>query len=394
MPETGAPTPLESFDGTTWDAVVVGAGPAGALAARLLASGGASVLLVEKKRFPRSKVCGACLSGQAIAILRWAGLGSIIARRCGIELAEIQLCYRGRTARLALPEGAALSRERLDAALADAARDAGARLLQDTEAILAGVEDGVRRVDLVQPGGTARVAARLVLVAAGFGRYTAARSDDARTCIARGSRIGAGCQVADAPDFYADHTVFMAVGRAGYIGMVRVEDGRFNVAAAFEPAFVRRHGTPAAAAATILGEAGCVPIAALETAHWQGTAGLARQTRPLAEDRLFLLGDAAGYVAPFTGEGIAWALAGAQAVAPLALAAIERWDKRLTGAWTKLHWRLIGRRHLACRAIALALHRPVLTRLGFEFCDRAPGAAGLILSWLNAPSPYSIVSCR
>jgi len=383
--------PFDSLSGTSWDAIVVGAGPAGALAARLLALGGARVLLVEKKRFPRSKVCGACLNGQAMAVLRSAGLGSLVTELCGIELEEIQLGFRGRTARLALPDGAVLSRDRFDAALADAATDVGARFLQETEAVVAGPRDGVRRVALVQPDRTIEVEARLVLVAAGFGRYRSERGADTRTQIARGSRIGAGCQVEDAADSYVNHTIFMAVGRAGYVGVVRMEDGRLNVAAAFEPAFVRRLGTPGAAAA-VLSEAGFVPIAALETARWQGTARLARQTRPLAEDRLFLLGDAAGYVAPFTGEGIAWALASAQALAPLGLRAIERWDPRLSQAWSNLHWRLVGRRQLVCRAIALVLSRPGLTHLGFEFCRRAPGAAGLIVKRLNAPSFLTNVS--
>ena len=71
--------------------------------------------------------------------------------------------------------------------------------------------------------------------------------------------------------------------------------------------------------------------------HWQGTAGLTRQTQPLAEERLFLLGDAAGYVEPFTGEGIAWALASAQAVAPLARRAMERWDPQIARDWSVLH---------------------------------------------------------
>jgi len=377
---------FDAANGTIWDAIVVGAGPAGALAARLMAVSGLSVLLVEKKRFPRSKVCGACLNGQAMGVLRSAGLGSLVARLRGVELAEFEVRYGGRMARLALPGGAVVSRARLDAALVEAATEAGARFLQETEAVVAGVRDGVRHVRLEQPAGTAQAAARLVLVAAGIGKYGSARGADARTHIARGSRIGAGCLVVDAPDFYEDHTVFMAVGKSGYVGMVRVEDGRLNVAAAFDPAFVRRRGAPGAAAAEVLAEAGFGPIAALETAEWQGTPRLARRTRPLAAERLFLLGDAAGYVEPFTGEGIAWALASAQAIAPLAVHAIERWDPRLKRAWSQVHWRLIGRRQLVCRGCAIALRRPCLTHLGFEFCSRAPGAAGLILKHLNAPS--------
>ena len=60
-----------------------------------------------------------------------------------------------------------------------------------------------------------------------------------------------------------------------------------------------------------------------------------RRTAPARRDRLFLLGDAAGYVEPFTGEGIAWALASGRAIAPLALRAIERWEPRLAGEWER-----------------------------------------------------------
>ncbi len=385
MSATAAPISFDAANRTVWDAIVIGAGPAGALAAHLLAESSSSVLLVEKKRFPRSKVCGACLNGHAMGVLRSAGLGSLVGRLRGIELEEFEVRYRGRTARLALPGGAVISRARFDAALVDAAIQSGAHFLQETEAVVAPVRDGVRQVRLEQPGRTNQAAARLVLVAAGIGKFGSARGADARTHIAARSRIGAGCLVADAPDLYADHKVFMAVGQAGYVGMVRVEDGRLNVAAAFDPAFVRRLGTPAAAAAWILAEAGFQPLAALDTAQWQGTPRLARRTRPLAAERLFLLGDAAGYVEPFTGEGIAWALASAQAIAPLALRAIEEWDPRLTRTWSTRYWRLIGRRQLVCRGCAIALRQPCLTHLGFEFCSQAPGAAGVILKHLNAP---------
>ena len=178
----------------------------------------------------------------------------------------------------------------------------------------------------------------------------------------------------------------MAVGEGGYVGLVRVEDGSLNVAAALDRAVLRRLGTPGRAAQQILAEAGLAPIAAIEEALWQGTPALTRQTHPLAEDRLFLLGDAAGYVEPFTGEGIGWALASARAVAPLALDAIERWDACLVPAWSGSIGRLIVRRQIVCRACAIALRQPCLSRLGFECCARAPGAVGQILKHLNAPS--------
>ena len=70
---------------------------------------------------------------------------------------------------------------------------------------------------------------------------------------------------------------------------------------------------------------------------------MTRQTWPLAQERLFLIGDAAGYVEPFTGEGIAWALSSAQAITPLALRAIEGWRPQLATDWADLHGRLVRR---------------------------------------------------
>ena len=58
----------------TWDAVVVGAGPAGAMAAIELGRQGLATLLVERQAFPREKVCGGCLNSRSLAILQEVGL--------------------------------------------------------------------------------------------------------------------------------------------------------------------------------------------------------------------------------------------------------------------------------------------------------------------------------
>jgi menaquinone-9 beta-reductase len=378
--------------GAPWDAVVVGAGPAGALAARQLAERGARVLLVEKKRFPRWKVCGACLNGQALAVLESTGLGALVARLGGVELKELQARFLGRSARVALTVGAAISRARLDAALVDAATDQGVRFLHETPATVGELRDGFRLMKLGQADRTIEVGARVVLLAAGLGNACRERDSKARPRIESGSRVGAGCLVEEAPEFFGPGTIFMAVGTQGYVGLVQVEDGSLNVAAAFDADVVRRLGGPGAAAAVIVAEAGFPPVVGLESACWQGTARLTRRVEPLAEERLFVLGDAAGYVEPITGEGIAWALASAQAIAPIALQAIERWDRRQGLAWSDMHRRLVLNRQLVCRASAMALRKPWLTRLAFEVLARAPAAAGLILQRLNAPPSFSKAS--
>jgi menaquinone-9 beta-reductase len=164
------------------------------------------------------------------------------------------------------------------------------------------------------------------------------------------------------------------------------------VAAAFDPAAVRRYGAPGAAAAAIILDAGFPAIAGLERALWQGTAGLTRHTQPLAQERLFLLGDAAGYVEPFTGEGIGWALASARAVAPLAQRAMGDWDPQFAREWSELYRQLIGRRQLVCRAVAMGLRRPWLAAIGFEVLTRVPASAGFVVRRVNAPSPFTNAS--
>ena len=134
----------------------------------------------------------------------------------------------------------------------------------------------------------------------------------------------------------------------------------------------RTLGSPGSAASWVLAQAGLPAIEELGSTRWEGTAALTRRTRPIAADRLFLLGDATGYVEPFTGEGIAWALASGRAIAPLAFRAIERWNPHLCDEWDTLHRRLVRNRQLVCRGVMAMLHRPWLADLGFEVLVRLP----------------------
>src|SRR5262249_46477299 len=203
-----------------------------------------------------------------------------------------------------------------------AATDVGAHFLPETRALVGGFGTGTRLVHLQRRGETREIAARVVLVAAGLGHHCLPPGATARTHIAPGSAIGAGCRIPQAPSCYGSGTIFMAIGRQGYVGLVRLEDGSLNVAAALQAEFLRRHGTPAAAAEGILAESGFPPIDTLGSACWQGTAPLTRRAHPPAEERLFLLGDAAGYVEPFTAQGIARAPTSGPAIAPMAMGTI------------------------------------------------------------------------
>src|SRR5690606_7579051 len=85
---------LSAAEGECWDAVVIGAGPAGSVAAYLLARAGGRVLLIERKPLPRYKVCGACLSSSAVALLNQLGLGTLLENLPQVPL-ERMLLRRG-----------------------------------------------------------------------------------------------------------------------------------------------------------------------------------------------------------------------------------------------------------------------------------------------------------
>ena len=122
---------------TAFDAIVIGAGPAGSTAALLLARAGWSVAIVEKAQFPRRKVCGEFISAGALSLLARTGAGERVLAQGGPEVREVGV-YAGRHMALApMPQadstvlyGRAIGRDRLDATLLEAARQAGASVYQ------------------------------------------------------------------------------------------------------------------------------------------------------------------------------------------------------------------------------------------------------------------------
>jgi flavin-dependent dehydrogenase len=370
-----------------WDAVVVGAGPAGALAARELARGKANVLLVDKASFPRWKVCGCCLNGRALGVLRATGLGELAGGLGAVPLERLRLGSGGRWADIPLAGGVALSREALDAGLVHAAIRSGVAFLPQTQAVLGSAEAGGRTVLLGREEGAARVATRLVLAADGLGGRLLSGQAGEDVNTEEGSWVGAGAVAETAPDAVDPGMVFMACGRGGYVGLVRLEDGRLNVAAAFDPGLLKRRHHPGAAAAAILQESGLPPVPGLEELAWRGTPALTRRATRLAYPRLFVVGDAAGYVQPFTGEGIAWTLAAGQAVAALALRGVRHWDAALEAEWDTVYRRSIASGQGTCRALMHALGHPGLTTAAVAVLRRWPALAAPVLRRVHQASP-------
>ena len=375
-----------------WDVVVVGAGLAGALAAHGLARSGVRVLLVEQRLFPRWKVCGACLSPQALAALDGAGLAGLVVGQGGLALGSLELGVAGLVSPIALGSGQVLSRARLDQALVEAAEAAGATVLMGTRAVLGAQAElsaastaGLppHRQVVLQNGAARRmVSAKVVLIAAGLSHRCLDGGAEITSSIDPLSRVGAGCVLPADAAGPPPGVLQMAVGRGGYAGLVRMEGGQINVACAFDPTLLRSSGGAAGACQAILGQAGFASLPCLEGAAWQLTAALSRRSIPLSGHRLLLLGDAAGYVEPFTGEGMGWALTSSLAALPLVLRGLEHWDGAIEADWRRRHHRWVSQRQGFCRALALILRNPRatwgLSRLAATFPSITSSMIGLV----------------
>jgi flavin-dependent dehydrogenase len=367
-----------------WDVVVIGAGVAGALAAREIVRLGRRVLLVDQSAFPRQKTCGDCLNEAALAVLARVGLAELPRRLGGRAIERLRLAYGGMSAELPLATGIAVSRSALDAALVEAAVAAGADFLPESAAQLGETGPESRSVVLRQKECSASVQARVVIVAAGLGNACIARSEEFVSRRSRHTRVGAGAVTTTFPAHYAPGAIYMSVGRRGYVGAVRIEEGGLNLAGAFDPEVL--HGrSPAAAVEEILREAGAPPIPNLDGLSWKGTPPLTCRTFPLAAERVFLVGDAAGYVEPFTGEGMAWALAGGAAIAPLAARAVANWHPVMVREWSRLFRRIVLRRQWICRGLAVVVRSRWMSMGAMRMCAWSPRLAAPFVRWINQP---------
>lgn len=366
-----------------WDVVVIGAGPAGALAARECARQGVSVLLIDKASFPRYKVCGCCINRRALDALGRVGLGQLVADAGGGSLHSFDVAVDGRRADLPLPEYRALSRAQFDAALVREAVLAGAQFLPETSAILAGVSADARSIQLKAGETATEVSARVALIASGLAGRLLANDDVAYAVDAR-SRVGAGALGVVAESDYAEGVIYMAVGKRGYVGLCRVEGGQADLGAALDASFVREVGGLSLAAAYIIDEAGLTVPDGIHELGWRGTPALTRTPSRLSAHRALVLGDAAGYVEPFTGEGIGWALASAVAVAPIACRGVQDFSSRTERAWVREHRDIVRRRQLFCRVVAATLRRPRATRAIVAAVSMFPSMGHVMLGHVNA----------
>ena len=359
------------------DLLVIGAGPAGIAAAVAAARQDIRVTLVDRGSFPRPKVCGGCLNARGLSVLDRLGLSETLGD--ATDTHQFELAWSGRRMTAALPPGRAISRLAWDERMVAAARTAGVDVQTETTACVGdATAGGSRTVELTTAAGTVVHTTRLVAAADGL-TQSATRSVPAlKTAISGGSRIGAGALLDDASDDWPCGTIAMATADTGYVGLVRVEHDRLNVAAAIDRDAVRGRSL-AEATAAILRDAGLPIPAAWHDATWTGTPPLTRSAMSTAALGVGCLGDAAGYVEPFTGEGMTWALAAGEAFGNATPDYLADPD-RLATHWPAAFRRVVSERQRVCQSLAWILKRPRLSRVVLPIARPLVGPA---TRWMN-----------
>jgi flavin-dependent dehydrogenase len=210
--------------------------------------------------------------------------------------------------------------------------------------------------------------------------------------------MGAGavipaCRATARHDAVGEGEVAMHLAYAGYVGLVRLPDGRLDIAAALDAAEAKAAGGPTRAIANVLEACAVADAAALLAEEAIFGAGLLTRRRPRsAVPGLIIAGDAAGYVEPFTGEGIAWALVQGEHAGALGACAAHdshAWSS-LPRDWSRWLASAIDPRRLPCRALRWTIRRPAARRcataaLSRSSLARATAAAFMRRTW----RPYS-----
>jgi 2-polyprenyl-6-methoxyphenol hydroxylase-like FAD-dependent oxidoreductase len=164
-----------------------------------------------------------------------------------------------------------------------------------------------------------------------------------------------------------------------------------DVAAAIRPEAMRAHHGAGALMRRLLGTT-VRDASAIERANWQGTPHLWRERRTLHTHDLLVAGDAAGYVEPFTGEGMGWALSTGLAAGEHAAAVIE--GTATAPAWEARVGALVGDARARCGWSARALRHPTLVRAALCAAACWPSLAARIATMMGAARVPEGDACR
>ncbi len=374
------------------EVLVVGGGPAGAATAAVLAARGREVLVLERDVFPRDKLCGDFIHPFGVAALDELGVLDAIRPHARVLEGMMIVSPAGRAICALFPWGFGLSLRRavLDEVLLGAAARAGA--VVHTGRAVRGAHRRAGRWQVATDHG--EVSARLLVGADGL-RSAVARAAGMGRIPSRGGRYAIGLRVRGlaVTEGYAE----MHLARDAYCGVSAFPGGEANVTIVQPKAALLRHrdliargpfdlaagrllmGFPALRArlnsATVTGRRAIGP--------------LAPAARPAVGDGVLLVGDAASFTDPLTGQGVSMALTGAMRAAEVIDHALNSGDVSAAGLAAYARWqrqRLRTLRRFLRLVDWVALRGPIIEPLARAW-QRHPALASRFLGVIGNAEP-------
>jgi menaquinone-9 beta-reductase len=370
-----------------YDAIVVGGGPGGAAAAYHFVRGGARVLLVERSAYPREKVCGDGLTPRAVAALDAMGLRDTY--REWSRSAGLKIHGGGVVIELPWPEltdfpsyGLARPRTDFDQLLARHAEKAGATVWERTDAVGPLLEGGLVRGVIVQREGEDPVDLRAEVVVAADGASSriaqalGLHRDEERP-------LGVAVRQYVTSDRDRDPWIdsYLELWRGdellpGYGWVFPLADGTLNVGLGllntskhFRNVNYRR--LLAEWLPTVGREWGFTPADAISKPRSAPLPMAANRHPPVHRGVLFV-GDAAGLINPFNGEGIDYAMESGQLAAEAGLLVLQSGDRTLLNRYRAAVESRFGAYYAVGRTFVRAIGDPRVMKLAANFGLRRP----------------------
>ena len=380
------------------EVIVVGGGPAGAATAWALAKEGVDVLVLDRARFPRDKICAEYLSPQASRILADMGVLDEIERNSPAHLAGMSC--RAPNGMIASGEfaanhgfrgfrdkGLAIRRTVLDDIVLRGARNAGARVEEEMHVtdLARNGSSRVSGVNVIGPDGATRsLHSRFVVGADGLRSVIGRRLGLVRTSRIWPRRIALVAHyrkvqgVTDMGEMHVDY--------GGYFGIVDVGDGLMNVAVVVPMSRAKQIGEDKAAffeqwiqsrphlAERFAGAERITPVRA--------TGPFATAARRAWAPGAALVGDAADFFDPFTGEGIYAALRGGELLAPHLHECLDRSsedESQILSGYDVARKREFGGKWKLERIVGMAIAHPYFMNNAAKVLSRRKDMADLIV---------------